>query len=148
MKTLSPAWAFVLTWGFFILLLVLFVQAKEYTGANPILRQRQRRIEAFQSGSGADKASPRPEEAGGLQPGAAALNTPREPYALLSGWLSGTSEEGKYSAQRCYETDFQARLERTGNYRQLTNNYKRAGPDSCTAPLQDVLIPFYQNQPV
>jgi hypothetical protein len=53
-----------------------------------------------------------------------------------------------YTAQTCYESDFETRLERTGNYRQLTNNYKRGDPDSCTAPLQDVALGYYKVDPV
>ena len=49
-----------------------------------------------------------------------------------------------FNSQTCYETDFQARLEKTGNYRQLTNNYKRGDPDSCSAPLQDTAMGFYK----
>lgn len=49
-----------------------------------------------------------------------------------------------YTAQRCYESDFQTRLEITGNYRQMTNNYRRGDPDSCSAPNQDVALGFYK----
>jgi hypothetical protein len=51
---------------------------------------------------------------------------------------------GTFNSQTCYETDFQVRLEKTGNYRQLTNNYKRGDPDSCSAPLQDTAMGFYK----
>jgi hypothetical protein len=171
MKPYSAVWGFVLAWTFFFLVLVLFVQARDYLGSNPILRARQERIEAFQGGApsdrgissastssagildvfrGGDKAADRPESAGGgLMPGDASLDKASAPYALLAGWLTPAAAPSiPYDAQRCHETDFQARLERTGNYRQLTNNYKRGAPDSCTAPLQDRLLPFYDATPV
>lgn len=53
-----------------------------------------------------------------------------------------------FNSQTCYESDFQIRLERTGNYRQLTNNYKRGDPDSCSAPLQDTAMGYYKEDGV
>lgn len=53
-----------------------------------------------------------------------------------------------FTSQTCYESDFQTRIERTGNYRQLTNNYKRGDPDSCSAPLQDTALGYYKTEPV
>ena len=50
------------------------------------------------------------------------------------------------NSRSCYATDFQRSMEKTGNFRQLTNNYKRSGPDSCSAPLQELVLNFYKNE--
>lgn len=55
-----------------------------------------------------------------------------------------TLPRAAFNSQTCYESDFQVRLEKTGNYRQLTNNYKRGDPDSCSAPLQDTAMGYYK----
>ena len=43
---------------------------------------------------------------------------------------------------------FQQRLEKTGNYRQLTNNYKRGTPDSCSEPLHEMTLSYYDVKPL
>jgi hypothetical protein len=164
MKRLSPAWSLIFVWGFFTLVIVLLMQLKKFMEPNPVIRSRISRLEPFQSGSGSSSSSaadalPRLETAGGdVAPAEAALAKPKDPYNLLAGWLPGLggldekAGDGKptnaLSAERCYSIDFQKNLEKTGNYRQLTNNYKRAGPDSCTAPLQDLVLPFYKTEPL
>ncbi len=141
-------------WIFMIILVVLLIQVRNYYGANPVLRQRLNVKEAFQGASGPqDAAVPRLEEAGeGQEPGPAELERPSDPYSLLKGWLptSGITsvDQIKLNAQECYDSDFQKRLERTGNYRQITNNYKRGSPDSCTAPLTELVLPFYKTEPI
>jgi hypothetical protein len=183
MKKLSTAWGFVLTWGFFALVILLLLQVKSLT-EYPIVRARLERIEAFQNAiaDGLAKPStagtnfvPRPETAGNdVSPGDPGLNKPRVQFNLLADWLPGFAAmpspkelqpedildgatspvlaNGKLAdglnAQHCYEGDFQTRLERTGNYRQLTNNYKRGDPNSCTAPLQNLVLPFYKIEPL
>jgi hypothetical protein len=183
MKKISTAWGFVLTWGFFVLVLLLLLQVKSLT-EYPLVRARLERIEAFQNAiaDGLAKPStagtnfvPRPEPAGdGVSPGNPGLNEPRAQFNLLADWLPGFAPtpapkdlepedilNGATSpmtaagqntdflnAQRCFEGDFQTRLERTGNYRQLTNNYKRGDPNSCTAPLQNLVLPFYKVEPL
>ncbi len=96
-----------------------------------------------------------PQEA--AEPGAS-FNPPGAPTQLPASRY-GTVVEDLYSrtgvlprpaftAQSCYESDFETRLEKTGNFRQLTNNYKRADPDSCTAPLHDTALGFYKVEPL
>ena len=146
---------FLGVWLLFTLVLVFFIQARSYYGANPIFRARLER-EGFQGGAGAGGSTgppqPRAEEAGGgQQPAPAQLANGREPYSLLKGWLPAAGPAAAsqgLSAQRCYASDFQQRLERTGNFRQMTNNYKRGDPNSCSAPIQDLVLPFYQVEPV
>ena len=72
-------------------------------------------------------------------PAAASLNN-KDPYALLidSMPVKAKSQTGNLTAKACYETDYIAQNQRTGNYEQLTNNFKHKGPDSCSAPLEMV----------
>jgi len=72
------------------------------------------------------------------------VNKPREPYSLLNGVLPFATRKMAPTSQRCYEADFQSRLEKGGNYRQLTNNYKRAAPDSCSGPLHEFVLSYYK----
>ncbi len=155
----TTVWGFILGWAFLMVLLAFFIQARDYYGMNPIVRQRLAVKEAFQAGAGAGPPLTEPkdvgeEAGGGLQPAAAALAEPRTPYTLLNGWLSpiekgdAPSPASSFTAERCHDSDFQTRLERTGNYRQLTNNYKRESPDSCSAPLQDTALGFYKIDPL
>lgn len=144
---------FMMIWIFMVILAVLLIQVRNYFGANPIFRPRLDVREAFQGASGPqDAAVPYPEEAGeGQSPAPAELEKMADPYALLKGWLPtgvDTVDKIKLNAQGCYEGDFQTRLERTGNYRQLTNNYKRGSPDSCTAPFTELVLPFYKTEPI
>jgi hypothetical protein len=154
---IGAAWMFILGWAFVILLLTFFLQAKQYYGGNPIFRQRLEVKEPFQTGSGRKGTGASVEEpaGGGLTPGAPELEAPRAPYTLLRGWLPSVSDDStptgldrEMTAQRCYGVDFQTRLERTGNFRQLTNNYRRGDPNSCSGPVQDLVLRFYQTEPV
>ena len=61
--------------------------------------------------------------------------------------LKGTGL-GTLNAQSCYAGDFQTRIEKTGNYRQLTNNYKRGDPDSCSSAHQEFTNSFYKVVPL
>lgn len=71
-------------------------------------------------------------------------------YSLLNGVLTLKDQQksGSLNSQRCYEGDFQTRIEKTGHYRQLTNNYKRGDPDSCTTPKQEFVNAFYRIDPI
>jgi len=151
-RELGKVWAFILGWAFIMILLAFFIQSRDYYGTNPIVRQRLAIKEAFQAGGGAAAVEPTgmQEDAGAdVQPAAAALEKARQPYTLLNGWLTPVeagepAPAGSFTAERCRESDFQKRLERTGNYRQLTNNYKRGSPDSCSAPLQENVLGYYK----
>lgn len=73
------------------------------------------------------------------------------PALLLADTLSpieNPSVKDSLTSQRCFEADFQTRLEHAGSYRQMTNNYRREGPDSCSAPLHDLLLHFYRVVPL
>ena len=169
-QSLGATWMFILGWAFLVILLVFFVQSRNYYGANPIMRSRLDVIEPFQGGSAEPMKESDEALFAPLTPGDPELSKPRMPYNLLNGWLSpddsppsscdsssnvnvnGLSAEcstsKSLSAQRCHAVDFQKRLERTGNFRQLTNNYKRGDPDSCSAPIQQMTLAFYKTAPV
>lgn len=82
-------------------------------------------------------------------PSPADLN-PRDPYHLLAGVLKNAPVDNKDNSRlnscACYNIDFANRIQRTGNYTQLTNNYKRANPDSCSAPFHELVNNFYEKQ--
>jgi len=145
-KSLGRVWTFILAWVFVILLFVFFIQARDYYGANPILRKRLEVVEAFQAGK--KVADVEDINMNGMSPANAALARPRDPYSLLGGWLPLTQEPLYKTAQGCHEVDFQTRLEKTGNFRQLTNNYKRGDPDSCSGPIQDLTFAIYKTEPI
>jgi hypothetical protein len=73
-----------------------------------------------------------------------------QPYHLLSDEFSPPRENESIScvnSRSCYATDFNRLISKTGNYRQLTNNYKREYPDSCSAPYQELVLNFYKIKP-
>ena len=136
-KPLGAVLGFIVGWVFLTLVLVVYIQSR---GENPVVRVRQEVVEAFQI-----KVQDSEEPVMGGDPG---LAKPREPYNLLNGWLTPADAPMYPTAKRCHEVDFQGRLERTGNFRQLTNNYKRGDPDSCSAPLHDLTLAFYKTDPI
>ena len=137
MKKFGSMWGFILAWIFLTILLVFYLQARDFYGANPIVRRRQEVVEAFQEMSDPDR------DAGGDP----LLGKLRDPYNLLD-WIPASEKPLYPTAKGCREADFQTRLERTGNFRQMTNNYKRGDPDSCSAPLHDLTLAFYKPDPV
>lgn len=145
-NALQTVWTLVLGLLFFIILLVFFIQSKGLFNMSPVVRERQEVMEAFQTQA---KVLELPSiNLGGMTPGDPELNTPRQPYALLNGWLPLTDDPKYLTAQGCHDVDFQVRLERTGNFRQLTNNYKRGDPDSCSAPIQEMALSVYKTAPI
>jgi hypothetical protein len=74
-----------------------------------------------------------------------------QPYHLLGDEFAPPRENETIScvnSRSCYATDFTRLLSKTGNYRQLTNNYKRGHPDSCSAPYQELVLNFYKTDPM
>lgn len=90
------------------------------------------------------------EDSGPVGPADADLANLAQPYHLLRGILPDATRDktSGLSAQRCFETDFTRRIEKTGNYKQVTNNYKRMNPDSCTAPFTELVTSFYKVTPL
>jgi hypothetical protein len=72
-------------------------------------------------------------------------------YLLLSDTFPvepGANAPNKIScvnSRSCYATDFDRLLQQGGNYRQVTNNYKRGYPDSCSSPYQELVLSFYKS---
>ena len=131
----------IVGWLVFSLALTLFVQSRDYYGANPILRPRLEVKEPFQSGP-ADSGELTP----GVSPGAAELEEPRKPYALLDRPLA--KKPLVLTAQGCHTVDFLTRLEKTGNFRQMTNNYRRDDPDSCSGWTEELNLSPYERKPL
>lgn len=70
-----------------------------------------------------------------------------QPYHLLADEMSPPRVKETIScvnSRSCYATDFERMVSKTGNYRQMTNNYKRGYPDSCSAPYQELVLNFYK----
>ncbi len=70
-----------------------------------------------------------------------------QPYHLLADEMSPPRVKETIScvnSRSCYATDFERMISKTGNYRQMTNNYKRGYPDSCSAPYQELVLNFYK----
>ena len=146
MKKIGGALAFILGWLFITIFLVFFVQAREFYGANPIVRRRISAVEAFQNKATVEDSD---ESAGkDMAPGNPDLSRPSQPFNLLNGWLNPLAKPMYPNAKTCHDLDFKGRLERTGNFRQMTNNYKRGVPDSCSGGLQDLTLAFYKTDPV
>jgi len=70
-----------------------------------------------------------------------------QPYHLLGDEIPPPRVNESIScvnSRSCYATDFERMISKTGNYRQMTNNYKRSYPDSCSAPYQELVLNFYK----
>jgi hypothetical protein len=78
-------------------------------------------------------------------PAQASLNTPLAPYSLLKDKLPLKNTKGNLTAESCYKADYRARKEPVGNYIQMTNNFRHETPDSCSAPLTEMVDSFYSN---
>jgi hypothetical protein len=135
---------FLLVWGtiFFLFLMYYNVVILKSTEVRP----RMERVEPFQSGKSIMEDYIEPIV--NMEPDIARIDKPREPYNLLHDVLPASNQRVSPSSQRCYESDFQTRIEKTGNYRQLTNNYRRATPDSCSSPSHEYVLSFYKTDPL
>ena len=76
-------------------------------------------------------------------PADAALD--RTPYSLLPN--PRPQPLSSLTAQGCAERDYQRRTDCVGNFAQQTNNYRRATPDSCSAPFHELVNNFYAAPP-
>jgi hypothetical protein len=135
---------FIYTWAILILVIAVLSYSYNFLYPNPVVRERLERIEAF-----TDKVISDPEgelsTVSSISPSPVNLQKPKEPYSLLLDIFKPYDDKPvSPTSQECYDADFQKRLERTGNFRQLTNNYKRGVPDSCSSPNHDLLLSFYK----
>jgi hypothetical protein len=102
-------------------------------------------VEGFQA-----PAAPSPHEDIGVNANdkADANLTNNQPYHLLQDERANAKPMlSNVSTAGCYATDMEQHLSKVGNHRQLTNNYRRAGPDSCSAPWKELLFHFYEMTP-
>jgi hypothetical protein len=88
--------------------------------------------------------TPLPELSG---PADATLNSPRDPYNLLD-YLEpatlGGSRTANFTSECAYIADGQRRIEKTGSYGQVTNNYKHKKPDNGSTWLHELSVSFYK----
>ena len=143
-KSLGRILSLILGWSCVVILLIFFIQARDYYGTSPIVRKRLSVVEAFQATA---PVSINETNLDGMEPGDPDLSS-RRPYSLLGDWLTLADEPTYLTAEGCRAVDFQTRLEKTGNFRQLTNNYKRGDPDSCSGLTQDLDLAFYKTTPI
>lgn len=149
MKTTEEILYFIAIWGVAILALALvlrYTQYKSFFIVRPAIEVKEPFQGAPKQVRGITEASTDLDK---VQPADADLEN-QKPYHLLRGILPDATRDktSGLSAQRCFETDFNRRIEKTGNYRQLTNNYKRLNPDSCTAPMTELVTSFYKITPL
>lgn len=74
-----------------------------------------------------------------------------QPYHLLDDMMQPPRVKESIScvnSRSCYATDFERMIEKTGTFRQLTNNYKRGYPDNCSAPFQELTLNFYKTDAI
>ena len=69
----------------------------------------------------------------------------RKPYSLLYDVLKTKEFAGTLTAKTCFDKDFKAKTERTGNFIQRTNNYKHAAPDNCSTAYTELVDSYYEN---
>jgi|688.fasta_scaffold651125_2 hypothetical protein len=150
MKTTEEILYFVGIWAIAILALALVLRYTQYTSffiVRPAIEVKEPFQNTPQGVRGITEAS---TDLDAIQPADADLENLKKPYHLLRGVLPDATRDktSGLSAQRCFETDFNRRIEKTGNYKQLTNNYKRMNPDSCTAPMTELVTSFYNVTPL
>ena len=86
--------------------------------------------------------SPIPELSG---PADATLDDARKPYHLLGDYLEPAEERLANLKSECaYIADGQRRIELTGSYGQITNNYKKAKPDNGSTLRRELSLSFYK----
>ncbi len=71
------------------------------------------------------------------------------PYTLLEDHLETTRQDVPHygeNALSCHAKDWWRSHEKTGNYRQETNNYRQDYPDSCTTGFQEGVLSFYKRE--
>ena len=83
-----------------------------------------------------------------LSRSAAAVEAGSESYLLLADTIKGypsTVPAIGPTTKQCFEVDWlRNNIEKTGSYKQMTNNYKRSYPDTCNSLNQDLILDFYK----
>lgn len=78
-------------------------------------------------------------------PADATIDEPRKSYSLLGDFLEPA--EGRLAnlkSECAYIADGQRRIEKTGSYGQITNNYKKLKPDNGSTLLRELSLSFYK----
>ena len=75
----------------------------------------------------------------------AGIGKPFKSYDLLPDGKPEPRVAGGPTSFRCYGGDWANNLQLGGSYRQCTNNYPHAYPDSCSAPDHDLILNFYKD---
>lgn len=138
MKETTLLWGIALT-GIFLLVLTLLIQVNEcmqFAVVRPALAVK----EPFQPAKEKQKIDGVQEE---VEAGDADLKEMSKPYHLLEENSRRETTLNKVGSESCYENDFQKEIQKMGSYNQLTNNYRRAGPDSCNTYMQEFVTSFY-----
>jgi hypothetical protein len=82
--------------------------------------------------------------------GPAPVSNRRDPYALLADEFKTDNlppgSIGTVNSKSCFMTDFGRLIERTGNYKQMTNNFEHGYPDSCSAPYHELILDVYKDK--
>ena len=132
MKQTTPLILVVASGITFIFLFALFESLKSNTFT--LIRPALNAKEAFENQQ--------------LKPSTYDISNIDKPYVLLGDTLETKNCLGMLDAKRCYLGSFQSRIEKTGNYRQLTNNYKHTDVESCSALLTEFVNSFYNVEPL
>jgi hypothetical protein len=86
--------------------------------------------------------TPSPQSSG---PADATIDSPRTPYHLLGDYMPPAKERLANLTSECaYIADGQRRIEQTGSYGQITNNYKKKNPDNGSTLLHELSVSFYK----
>ena len=90
--------------------------------------------------------TPNPQMPG---PADATLSKPKEAYNLLGDYMNAATSDGAppLTSETAYAVDGQKRIELTGSYGQVTNNYRHKSPENRTTWLNELSLSFYNNQP-
>ena len=126
-----------------IIILIILAMTAFILPSKPVIIEEQTSVDAFQP-----TADPAQDILDYLpnQPSPVDLQN-SQPYHLLSDIMEQPRIKESVScvnSRSCYATNFERTIEKTGNYNQLTNNYKRKYPDSCSSPLQELVLNFYK----
>jgi hypothetical protein len=71
-------------------------------------------------------------------------------YKLLADTIRPTNKTGltTIGSEKCYNTNYQSKIELVGNLAQRTNNYRHQYPDTCMGTRQEMILGFYEPKPL
>ena len=67
-------------------------------------------------------------------------------YKLLADTIRPSDKTGltTMGSEKCYNTNYQSKIELVGNLAQRTNNYRHQYPDTCAGTRQEMILGFYE----